>query len=338
MSYCDSFLFNCENAENISELINKGTFLVQYRGHGQYQAWTNPYFSNKEIDKLYNEDLTFVMSTNCRTGNFIFGEDDNDCFAERFMRTEQGSVAIIAASETSFSYVNDTYVIGCYDYLWNDFMPDYGNNNTSFKYPAFANSYGKYFLKQSSWPEFEFNKNITYNIFHYFGDAFLQLNTEMPKEININYPKEITTDCRSFIIEKEKDTRVAFSIDGEIIATSFDDNNIIDIKPLLKENKIKVVATKQDCFRHEGFIKVKSKLTDNDLNIYPNPTKDILFVEGKDIRIVEVYNTLGQKLITLNNSDFTERIEIDCSMLKKGLFHLQIIKEDERVGKSFIVN
>ena len=158
----------------------------------------------------------------------------------------------------------------------------------------------------------------------------------MPKEINIYYPKEIATDCSSFYIKKDADTRVAFSINGEIIATSYNDDSLIGIKPLYKENKIKVVATKQDCFRHEGFIEVKSKLTDNDLNIYPNPTKDFLFVEEKNIESIEVYNILGQKLIKLNNTAFTESIKIDCSMLKKGLFHLHIIYEDKRAGKSFI--
>ena len=326
------------NQYDFSRAINDGTFIVQHRDHGTFQNWSNPYFSNYEIDRLENEDLTFIMSANCQTGDFSYGEGDNDCFAERFLRTENGAVAVVAASQISYSFTNDTYVWGFYDYLWNDFMPDYGENTTTFKYPAFANMYGKYYLKQSPWPYLSIHKDITYNLFHYFGDAFLQLNTEMPREIEINYPKEITTDCSSFIIEKEKGTRVAFSIDGGIIATSFDDNNIIDIKPLLKENKIKVVATKQDCFRHEGYINVKSKLTDNDLNIYPNPTKDFLFVEGKNIKSIEVYNILGQKLIKLNNTAFTERIKIDCGMLKKGLFHLHIIKEDERVVKSFIVN
>ena len=326
------------NQYDLSRAINEGTFIVQHRDHGQYQCWSNPYFSNYEIDRLENEDLTFIMSANCQTGDFNYGEGDNDCFAERFLRTENGCVAIIAASQISYSFVNDTYVWGFYDYLWNDFMPMSGSNTTTFKYPAFANMYAKYYLKQSPWPYLSIHKDITYNLFHYFGDAFLQLNTEMPREININYPKEIATDCTSFVIEKEKDTRVAFTIDGEIIATSSDDNNIIEIEPLLKEDKIKVVATKQDCFRHEGFIEVKSKLTNKDFNIYPNPTKDILFVEGKDIKAIEVYNILGQMLITVSNDGFNERIEIDCGMLKKGLFHLQIIKEDERVIKSFIVN
>ena len=324
------------NNKDICELINKGTFLVQYRGHGQYQAWTKPYFSNKEINNLSNEDLTFVMSTNCRTGNFRYGEGDDDCFAEHFMRVENGCVAIIAASETSYSFVNDTYVWGVYDYLWNDFMPDYGNNNTSFKYPAFANSYGKYFLKQSSWPEFEFNKNITYNIFHYFGDAFLQLNTEIPKEINIDYPKEITSNETLINIKRDKDTKLALSVDGKIIAVSTDNDSIIKINPQRSGCKIKVVATKQDHFRHEGFIEVKSILDNDDLFIYPNPAKDFLFVESKGLKKIEVYNSLGQMLMEINNNTSNEKLIIDCNTLKKGLFHLQIIYEDKRVGKSFV--
>ena len=323
------------NNKDICELINKGTFLVQYRGHGQYQAWTNPYFSNNEINNLNNEDLTFVMSTNCRTGNFRYGEGNNDCFAERLLRIENGAVAVIAASETSFSFVNDTYVWGFYDYLWNDFMPNYGSNNTTFKYPAFANTYAKYFLKQSSWPEFEFNKNITYNIFHYFGDAFLQLNTQMPQTINVSYPKEITTEQTSISIKKDKDTRVALSVNGKIIAVSTDNDSIINIKPQ-KNGRIKVVATKQDHYRHEGFIEVKSLLSSDDLNIYPNPTKDILFVESKGINKIEVFNCLGQKLMEFNNNTSEEKLSIDCSTLKKGLFILNIIYEDKRVSKSFV--
>ena len=326
------------NQDDLSRAINEGTFIIQHRDHGQYQNWSNPYFSNYEINRLENEDLTFIMSANCQTGDFNYGVGDDDCFAERFLRTENGCVAIIAASQISYSFVNDTYVWGFYDYLWNDFMPDYGDDNTPFKYPAFANAYAKYFLKQSSWPYLSIHKDETYNLFHYFGDAFLQLNTEMPREISIYYPEEIATDCESFIIKKEKDTRVALSIDGKIIATSFNDDTIINIKPFFKEGNIKVVATKQDHYRHEGYIKVRSKLTDNDLNIYPNPVSDIIFVEGRDIKEIEIYNSLGQKLMSINNGAMSERIEINCSLLKKGLFHLHIIYEDKRVGRSFIVN
>ena len=326
------------NQNDLCNAINEGSFLVQYRGHGEYQAWSKPNFSNRDINDLNNKDLTFVMSSNCRNGNFNYGKGDNDCFAERFMRVSNGCVAIIAASETSYSFVNDTYVWGCYDYLWNDFMPSYGSSNTNFKYPAFANTYGKYFLKRSSWPKLELNKNITYNLFHYFGDAFLKLNTEMPQNIAISYPKEITTEHTSISIKKDNDTKIALSVNGKIIAVSTDNDSIINIAPQKSGRKIKVVATKQDHYRHEGFIEVKSLLNENDLHIYPNPTKDILFVESKGIQKIEVYNCLGQILMEFNNDVSNEKISIDCNMLKKGLFHLHLIYEDKRVGKSFIVN
>jgi hypothetical protein len=96
------------------------------------------------------------------------------------------------------------------------------------------------------------------------------------------------------------------------------------------------VATKQDHYRHEGFIEVKSILNNDDLFIYPNPAKDFLFVESKEIKKIEVYNSLGQKLMEINNNASNEKLRIDCSTLQKGLFHLQIIYEDKRVGKSFV--
>ena len=323
---------------DLSDAINEGTFLIQHRDHGEYQAWKNPYFSNKEINDLSNNDLTFIMSVNCQTGNFCYGEGDNDCFAERFLRTENGAVAVIAASQISYSYVNDTYVWGFYDYLWNDFLPDYGSNDIDFKYPAFANVYGKHFLKKSSWPYLATNKKVTYNLFHYFGDAFLQLNTEMPKEIELSYPEEILTDCSSFTIKKDNKTRVAFSVDGDIIATSFGEDSIINIKPFYKEGKIKIVATKQDHYRHEGYIYVKSHLDNDDLNIYPNPTKDILFVESKGIKKIEIYNSFGQKLMDFNNNVSKEKLAIDCRTLNQGAFLLNIIYEDKKVSRTFIVH
>jgi hypothetical protein len=96
------------------------------------------------------------------------------------------------------------------------------------------------------------------------------------------------------------------------------------------------VATKQDHHRHEGYIYVKSNLDNNELNIYPNPTKDVLFIESKGISKIEVYNSLGQMLMEINNNASNEKLRIDCSTLQKGLFHLQIIYEDKRVGKSFV--
>lgn len=322
--------------DDLCRAINEGTFLVQHRDHGDYQKWNNPFLSNDNINNLNNEHLTFVMSANCRTGHFGYGSGDDDCLAERLLRIENGAVAVIAASEISYSFVNDTYVWGFYDYLWNDFIPSYGDDNIDFKYPAFANAYGKQFLKQSSWPYISLHKDVTYDIMHYFGDAFLQLNTEMPEELEITHPEEISSDCKHFPIKKEKGSRVAFSVDGNIIATSFDDDTNIHITPQRYGTKIKVVATKQNHYRYEDYIEVKSRLDDEDTNIYPNPTKDIVNIEGIGIKRIVIYNTLGQKVKEINNSNYDELIRIDCNGFSKGIYHLQIIYEEKNVVRSLV--
>ncbi len=327
--------------EDLLKAINEGTFLVQHRDHGNHQNWGEPYFSNNDIDRLNNEDLTFVMSANCKTGNFNFGNGlAHDCFAERFLRSKNGAIAVVAASEVSYSFVNDTYVWGYYDYLWNDFIPSFRDKDNTFKYPSFANVYAKYFLKQSSWPYINDYKDITYNLFHYFGDAYLQLNTAMHKEIEISYPDSITSACNSFIINKDGDTRVAFSVDGKIIARSYDDDSIISFTPQISGKKIKVVATRQDHYRHEGYIDVVSYLSDEELKVYPNPTDGKIFIEGKDIRNIVIYNSLGQILYQYDNigSILSEKIEINCEHIKEKLLHLSITYLDGRVKIRPIIN
>ena len=179
-------------------------------------------------------------------------------------------------------------------------------------------------------------QNVTYNLFHYFGDAFLKLNTEMPKKINISYPNEITSEDTYIKIKKDQDTKIALSVEGKIIALSSDNDSILNIDTQESGSKIKVVATKQDHYLHEGFIEVKSILDDDDIFVYPNPAKDVLFVESKGINTIEIFNSLGQRLMEINNNASNEKLRIDCNTLKKGLFHLRITYEDKIVSKSFV--
>lgn len=318
----------------LTEAINNGSFMVQHRDHGRYQNWGEPFLSNVEINTLENEDLCFIMSANCQTGHFNYGwGSGNDCFAERFLRVKNGAIAVVAASETSYSFVNDTYVWGYYDYLWNEFMPSFGDNNTIFKYPSFANVYGKYFLKQSSWPYLNDYKDITYKLFHYFGDAYLQLNTQMPEHIEISHPNSINSACSHIMIKKDNDTRLALSVDGKIIATSLGSDSMISFKPQIAGKKIKVVATKQDHYRYEGYIDVVSYLNNDELKVYPNPTRSKIFIESRNIKSVVMYNTLGQILYQYDNNSIlpSEKIIIDCEDIKERLLHLHIIYDDGRV-------
>ena len=60
----------------------------------------------------------------------------------------------------------------------------------------------------------------------------------------------------------------------------------------------------------------------NNVEIYPNPAKDIINISGSDIMKVEIYNSVGQLIISTEHKN-----EIDVSMLNSGLYIVRITDE-----------
>ncbi|HHE39105.1 MAG TPA: hypothetical protein ENL20_11135, partial [Candidatus Cloacimonetes bacterium] len=149
--------FSGGTASDVVNAINDGSFLLQHRDHGSYSGWGEPDFTSSNINSLtnINNELPFIFSVNCQTGAF---HNASECFAEKFHRhtysgQNSGALGIVAATEVSYSFVNDTYVWGVYDNMYPDFMPDEETTfPVSYVMPAFANAAGKHFLYQSSWP------------------------------------------------------------------------------------------------------------------------------------------------------------------------------------------
>ena len=58
--------------------------------------------------------------------------------------------------------------------------------------------------------------------------------------------------------------------------------------------------------------------------IYPNPAKDILRVEGKGILKVELFNIVGQKVLSINKGFEA----IDISPLQNGVYFVRLKTND----------
>ena len=329
------------NANGITNALQNGTFLFIHRDHGTFQSWGEPEYFNWNINSLHNDKLTFIMSANCQTGDFSYGADSTDCLAERFLRIPNGAVGIIGASQLSYSYVNDTYVWGFFDYLYPDFMPNYGAQSYDFQYPAFANAYGKYFLQHSTFPANASMKPITYNLFHYFGDAYLQLYSEVPQTLTVSHPEYIRPGTTRISVIADEDTHVALSVNNTLIARGKSNGNALTLHytNLLNDGDIiKLVATKQNHFRHESYINVSINASVDELyngfTIYPNPTKDYLHINGCDIKDIKIINALGQEIkLPISISD--DEIELDCSSLNNGIYFI-IISSNDTVVQRFI--
>lgn len=65
------------------------------------------------------------------------------------------------------------------------------------------------------------------------------------------------------------------------------------------------------------------------LEIFPNPVMEVLFLDSAPKGIVEVFNSQGKKMFSKNVGP--ERIKLDMTMLKKGVYFLHF--EDGQVAK-----
>ena len=249
------------NANQINTALNSGSFLLLHRDHGYEQGWGEPSYSNSSLAGLDNDDLTFVYSVNCLTGKFNWS---GECFAEAFYRHPQRALGIIAASEVSYSFVNDTYVWGAFDNMWPEFMPSYGTNPESRGHlPAFSNAAGKFFLEQSGWPYNEDNKEVTHHLFHHFGDAFSSIFSEVPQELIVIHNEVLMGGSSTFSVQADTAALIALSVNGEIIgvaeATGWPVN--VEIQPQIPGTVVDLVVTKTNCFRYEVSLPVISPNT-----------------------------------------------------------------------------
>lgn len=255
---------NNGSSTNFINAINTGGFLIQYRGHGGRTYWDFPHFTTSNMASLTNTDLPFVFSTCCLTGQFNYDDYyDYEPFCEVFQNYtfnnhNSGCLGMIAASHVSFSFVNDAYVWGVYDYLWPDFMDDYAddpvNSNNEFL-PAFANVYGKIFLDKSSWPYNYYDIKTTNYLFNSFCDPYTNVYTEVPQALTVDY-EQLTGGDNYLNVSADIGSIIAIVADGKLIGRGIGTGSLtpIQITPQASCIPITLTVTKQNYYRYETTI------------------------------------------------------------------------------------
>jgi hypothetical protein len=253
--------WNNGSATGITNAINAGCFLLQHRDHGMETGWGEPSYTNSNLNSLTNTMYTFVNSSNCLTGKYNWA---GECFTEKFHRIQYGALGLNAASEVSYSFVNDTYVWGSYDALWPDFMPGYPLMGPTLPIgqhdllPCMAMTSGKYFLQQSSWPYNSGSKTITYHLFHHHGDAFSILYSEVPQNLTVSHAPVLPAGLTTFTVSANDSSVIALTLDGDIIAvaegTGASQN--ITIPAQTPGTTIHVTVTKANYYRYESDVSV----------------------------------------------------------------------------------
>ena len=248
-------------ASDVNNAINSGAFMLQHRDHGGTSGWGEPAYYSSDINGLYNTDLTFVFSINCLTGKYNYS---SEVFTEKFHRYTyngqySGALGVNAASEVSYSFVNDTYVWGMFDNMWPNFMPDYGTTfPTDFIYPAFAMPAGKIFLANSSWPYNYNNKEVTYHLFHHHGDAFNTVYSEVPQNLTVTHDAVLLSGSTNFSVTANSGSFIALTCNGTILATANGTGSPVTmtIPPLNVGDVMVVTVIKQNFYRYSSNVDV----------------------------------------------------------------------------------
>lgn len=183
---------------DISNFINKGSFYVLHRDHGDFIGWGDPKFYISDVEKLANGDKTpVVFSLNCLTGGF-----QTNCFCETFLRHNNGgAVGIFGATAVSISGPNDGFAVGMFDAM----LPNPGvtttwANGRTYKPSDLEPIYnmghvmnkGLLMMPQIFGDEIDEIK-YTNHIFHWFGDPSMELRTEIPACLDATVTKTGTT-------------------------------------------------------------------------------------------------------------------------------------------------
>lgn len=332
------------NGNEINDAINAGAFILQHRDHGAEELWGEPSYSIGYINRLVNPDLTFVMSNNCLTGRFNYGGVNGTCFAEAFHRHQYGALGIIAATQVSYSFVNDVYVWGAYDNMWPEFMPTYGTHHpTNFILPAYANASGKFFLAQSNWAG-SYYKEITYYLFHHHGDVYMNLYTEMPQDLEVSVIPVIVEGSTQFQITATENATICLSNGNTIIGleTATGSQQTINITPQTVGDEILLTVTKQNYYRYTKRIQVIPNVGpfiifsncniddqngNNQLDFNENATLNVALhnVGFETIQNVNVELTTDSPYIEINSASTTyESLNANEIVTKNNAFAIKV--------------
>ncbi len=280
----------------INLMIENGSFMLVHRDHGGETGWGEPNYNNNFISMLDNDKPVYVFSVNCLTGKYNI---NGECFAEKFHRHPVGALGVTAASEVSYSFVNDAYMWGVMDHMWPQFMPDQGTVPTDcdFIFPAFANAAGKLFLMGSNWPYNNQSKPVTYNLFHHHGGAFMNVYSEVPQTLTVSHNDVLLSGLDTFDVTADEGSFIGLSVNGEVIGSAIGTGTAVSIQvPIqLPNNIMKVTVTKQNHFRYSEDVMI---IAPDQYVIFDSV--DLIEIDGHFDNSIQALETV-QMDVTLHN-------------------------------------
>jgi hypothetical protein len=169
----------------ISE-TSEGQLLIGHRDHGSEVGWAHPSFRKEHLESILSPNPSIFYSINCLTGRFDY--NPNDSFAEAILDLKGGAPSLIAATEVSGTWRNDSLMKAMFDAMWPGVISTFPGTTASYaiKYNRLGDIlyYGKSYLLVAHGNNVGVKAH--FEIYHVVGDPTLQLWAEEPAPIRLS--------------------------------------------------------------------------------------------------------------------------------------------------------
>lgn len=235
--------------------LNTGVGFVNYTAHGDNQEWTQPNFTNSNVNQLSNADKYFLAMGNCcLSGNYGYGQP---CFGEAMIRGEnKGAYSYIGSCPYTYWYedyyfgvgatntfsntpnINNT-ATGVYDAVWMDDTYNTVSSMTFLGNIAVCYAYaGNY---QTS-----INATYYWQAYHVLGDGSIMPYRMNPTANTVSHATEFPAGATSFTVNAEAGSYVGISQNNVLLGAALVDDSgsvSVTVTPVTSDD-VRIVVTK----------------------------------------------------------------------------------------------
>ena len=238
---------------DLKSVLEQGTGLVLYTGHGSSSSFGTSGFSNGDIAQLQNPGmLPVIWSVACVNGEF----DNGTCFAEAWMRATQNGQPTGAAS-VLMSSINQSWnpPMAAQDEMV-DILCGLIPEATSRRFGAISLNGC---MKMND--DYGAAGDEMTDTWHLFGDPTLLLRTTTPMAMTVSHPATAYIGQTTLQVECSVDgARVTLVQDGILLGSVVSANGLADftVLPIASASPISVTATAFNYSPYSGSISVES--------------------------------------------------------------------------------
>jgi hypothetical protein len=165
---------------------SEGQLVIGHRDHGGSNGWSHPSFHISHLDSILSTYPSIFYSINCLTGRF--DANPMDCFAEAILALDGGAPSLIAATELSGTWRNDSLMKAMFDAMWPGVIPTFPGTTASYpvKYSRLGDilNYAKSYLLIAHGSNAGVKNH--FEIYHVIGDPTLQLWAYEPFAVRLS--------------------------------------------------------------------------------------------------------------------------------------------------------